>query len=148
MIAKIWKFIFTPNDAPDKSAEQLTVKDRLAAFKNLPQFFGLIWRTNKWLTFLNGFLRIIQAVLPLGMLYTGKLIIDQVVMLTRPGNEGHSHTHLWTLIIIEFCLVITMTAFTRIVLMIDALLGELLTNRTSMLLMQHAATLDLDQSRN
>jgi ATP-binding cassette subfamily B protein len=145
MISKIWKYIFNSNEVPDKSAEQLTVKDRLAAFKHLPRFFKLIWKTSPWLTFFNGLLRMIQAVLPLAMLYTGKLIIDEVVHLTRAGNEGLSHTHLWTLVVIEFTLVISMTAFTRIVLLIDNLLGELLANRTSMLLMSHAATLDLDQ---
>ncbi|MES2894128.1 MAG: ABC transporter ATP-binding protein [Bacteroidota bacterium] len=145
MIGKIWKFIFDSKGAPDKSSELLTLKDRLAAFKNLPRFFRLIWKTSPGLTFANMLLRIIQAVLPLGMLLTGKLIIDQVVFLTRAGNETQSHTHLWTLVVIEFCLVITMTAFTRTVLLIDNLLGELLANKTSMLLMSHAATLDLDQ---
>lgn len=145
MISKIWKLIFTSTDIPDKSSELLTVKDRLIAFKNLPKFFRLIWQTSPWLTFLNGFLRILQSVMPLGMLYTGKLIIDQVVMLTRAGNGNHSHTFLWQLVVIEFSLVIVMTAFTRIVLLIDSMLGELLTNKTSMALMQHAATLDLDQ---
>ncbi len=145
MIAKIWKFIFNSTDIPDKSSELLTLKDRLVAFKNLPKFFRLIWQTSPWLTFFNGFLRLLQSVMPLGMLYTGKLIIDQVVSLTRAGNENHSHTFLWQLVVIEFSLVITMTAFTRIVLLIDSMLGELLTNKTSMSLMQHAATLDLDQ---
>ncbi|MEO6231486.1 MAG: ABC transporter ATP-binding protein [Ferruginibacter sp.] len=145
MISRIWKFIFNSPDIPDKSSELLTVKDRLNAFKNLPMFFRLIWQTSPWLTFFNGFLRILQSVMPLGMLYTGKLIIDQVVMLTRAGNGNHSHTFLWQLVVIEFSLVVTMTAFTRIVLLIDSMLGELLTNKTSMALMQHAATLDLDQ---
>ncbi len=145
MFKKVWKYIFDSSVPESASTEKLTVKERLRAFKNLPLFFKLIWQTSPWLTFLNGFLRIIQSIMPLGMLYTGKLIIDQVVFLTRPGNELLPHKHLWTLIIIEFALVVTMTAFTRIVILIDSLLGELLTNRSSMMLMSHAATLDLDQ---
>lgn len=145
MIAKFWKYIFDFNEKTDKATEHLTFKERISAFRNLPPFFKLIWQTSPWLTFFNGLLRIIQSVLPLGMLYTGKLIIDQVVLLTRPGYENHSHHQLWMLIILEFSFVIVMTAFTRIVILIDTLLGELLTNRTSMMLMSHAANLDLDQ---
>ncbi|MEO8416350.1 MAG: ABC transporter ATP-binding protein [Ginsengibacter sp.] len=145
MFKKFWKYIFETNANEVFKTEKLTVKERLTAFKNLPLFFKLIWKTSPGLTFLNGFLRITQSVMPLGMLYTGKLIIDQVVFLTRHGNEHLSHRPLWTLIILEFALVVTMTAFTRIVMLVDNMLGELLTNRTSMLLMSHAATLDLDQ---
>lgn len=145
MFKKLWNYIFKSNQDGTYNSEKLTIKDRLIAFKNLPLFFKLIWQTSPWLTFFNGLLRITQSVLPLGMLYTGKLIIDQVIFLTKPGNENVSHTYLWTLIAIEFGFAITMVAFTRIVLLIDTMLGELLTNRTSILLMQHAATLDLDQ---
>ena len=145
MCKKIWNFIFNVNSTQEKTNEKLTVKERLAAFKNLPLFFKLVWQTNPWLTFFNGFLRICQSVLPLGLLYTGKLIIDQVVTLTRPGKENLPHTHLWNLIAIEFGLVILTTAMGRAIILIDNLLSELLTYRTSIKLMTHAATLDLDQ---
>ena len=145
MFKKIWNFIFNVNSKQENANEKLTVKERLAAFKNLPLFFKLVWQTNPWLTFFNGFLRICQSVLPLGLLYTGKLIIDQVVTLTRTGNENLSHTHLWNLIAIEFGLVILTTAMGRAIILIDNLLSELLTYRTSIKLMTHAATLDLDQ---
>ena len=145
MLKKIWNYIFNVKPGEEKSTERVTVKERLAAFRNIPLFFKLVWQTSPSLTFLNGFLRIAQSVLPLGLLYTGKLIIDQVVILTRHGNENMSHTHLWRLVILEFCLVLLMTALGRTVNLIDNLLGELLTYRTSIKLMTHAATLDLDQ---
>ena len=145
MFKKIWNYIFNVKPGEEKSTERITVKERLAAFKNIPLFFKLVWQTSPSLTFLNGFLRIAQSVLPLGLLYTGKLIIDQVVILTSHGNENMPHTHLWRLVILEFCLVLLMTALGRTVNLIDNLLGELLTYRTSIKLMTHAATLDLDQ---
>lgn len=145
MIKKIWNYIFNVKEGQDKPTEKLTIRERLAAFKNLPLFFKLVWQTSPWLTFLNGFLRLAQSVLPLGLLYTGKLIIDQVVMLTLPGNEILSHTHLWRLIALEFGVVILMTALGRAIILIDNLLGELLTYKTTIKLMTHAATLDLDQ---
>ena len=145
MFKRIWSYVFNVKPSGDYSAEKLTVKERLAAFKNIPLFFKLVWQTSPWLTFLNGFLRLLQSVLPLGLLYTGKLIIDQVVMLTRAGNENIPHTHLWQLIGVEFALVIITTALGRTIILVDALLGELLTYRTSIKLMSHATTLDLDQ---
>ncbi len=146
MFKKIWNYIFNVKPGQeDTPTEKLTVKERLAAFKNLPLFFKLVWQTSPLLTFLNGFLRITQSVLPLGLLYTGKLIIDQVVLLSRDGNESLSQTFLWRLVALEFGLTILMTALGRTVSLIDNLLSELLTYRTTIKLMTHAATLDLDQ---
>ncbi|MBC7888348.1 MAG: ABC transporter ATP-binding protein [Ferruginibacter sp.] len=145
MFKKIWGYIFKVKEGKDKVTETLTIRERLVAFKNLPLFFKLVWQTSPWLTFFNGFLRISQSLLPVGLLYTGKLIIDQVVLLTRNGNESLSHAHLWRLIALEFGLVVTMTALGKIIIFIDNSLGELLTYRTSVMIMKKAATLDLDQ---
>ncbi|MEO7583971.1 MAG: ABC transporter ATP-binding protein, partial [Ferruginibacter sp.] len=145
MFKKIWNYIFNVKPAKDGEVEKLTIRERFAALKNLPLFFKLVWQTSPRLTFFNGFLRLIQSFLPLGLLYTGKLIIDQVVLLTRAGNENLPHTLLWRLIALEFGLVILMTALSRAIILIDNLLGEMLTYRTSIRIMTHAATLDLDQ---
>ncbi len=146
MFKKIWNYIFNVKPGQeDTPTEKLTVKERLAAFKNLPLFFKLVWQTSPSLTFLNGFLRITQSALPLGLLYTGKMIIDQVVLLSRDGNENLSQTLLWRLVALEFGLTVLMTALSRTVSLVDNLLSELLTYRTSIKLMTHAATLDLDQ---
>lgn len=146
MFKKIWNYIFNVKTGiNDKPTDKLTVRERLAAFKNLPLFFKLVWQTNPWLTFFNGFLRISQSVIPLAMLYTSKLIIDHVVKYTRAGNEHLSHTPLWRLIALEFGLVLLMTALSRSIILVDNLLGELLNYKTTIKLMKHAATLDLDQ---
>ena len=145
MLNKIFNYVFSKKTAANTVADKLTMRERLAALKNLPLFFKLVWQTSKPLAFLDGFLRLLQSVLPLAVLYIGKLIIDQVVMLTRAGNQHLSHTHLWQLIVMEFGVIILMTALGKIINLVDALLGELLTYRTSIKIMTHAATLDLDQ---
>ncbi|MBC7687850.1 MAG: ABC transporter ATP-binding protein, partial [Aquabacterium sp.] len=145
MLNKIFNYVFSKKTAANTAADKLTMRERLAALKNLPLFFKLVWQTSKPLAFLDGFLRLLQSVLPLAVLYIGKLIIDQVVMLTRAGNQHFSHTHLWQLIVMEFGVIILMTALGKIINLVDALLGELLTYRTSIKIMTHAATLDLDQ---
>jgi len=129
----------------NKSKEgHITLKQRLAAFKNLPAFFRLIWETSHWVTITNAILRIISAMLPLALLYVGKLIIDQIILLTH--NQGHAvNTHIWLLIFIEFGLALVADILNRGIYMMDGLLGDLFSNHTSIKIMEHAAILDLDQ---
>ncbi|MEP7252853.1 MAG: ABC transporter ATP-binding protein [Ginsengibacter sp.] len=126
--------------------QQLTLKQRLGALTNVPRFLKLVYQTNPWLTIFNAIFRIILAVMPLVMLYVGKLIIDQIIHLLRSGGLANgSHSYLWKLVIIEFALVIIMNAMNKIVNLFDTLLGDLFSNHTSLKIMGHAATLDLDQ---
>ncbi|WP_423147037.1 ABC transporter ATP-binding protein [Rubrolithibacter danxiaensis] len=136
-----WKRIF--NKKP-KETPQLTFKERLSALKNLPEFFKLVWQTSKWMTITNVVLRIVRSALPLAMLYVGKLIIDQVVQLNQ-NHEGYSTQHLWQLVALEFGLAVLSDALSRGITLMDSLLGDLFSNHTSIKIMAHAATLDLDQ---
>lgn len=133
------------NTRPPKNirAEPLTFKDRLAALRNLPAFFKLIWETNPWLTVINALLRIVRSAMPVMLLYVGKLIIDQVILLGRQ-HSGATY-HLWQLVGIEFGLALLTDALSRVITLADALLGDLFSNHTSVKIMAHAAKLDLDQ---
>ncbi|MXV51479.1 ATP-binding cassette domain-containing protein [Pedobacter sp. HMF7647] len=124
-------------------ASSLTLKDRLAALKNLPEFLKLVWQTNKWMTLGSSLLRLLRSAIPLAILYVGKLIIDQVVFLSNHSAEVHNY--LWELIALEFGLAIFSDALNRAIILIDSLLGDLFSNHTSIKIMAHAATLDLDQ---
>ncbi|MEO6638419.1 MAG: ABC transporter ATP-binding protein [Ginsengibacter sp.] len=126
--------------------QQLTLKQRLGALTNIPRFLKLVYQTNPWLTIFNAILRITMAVMPLAMLYVGKLIIDGIIHLLRNGNlTNESHAFLWKLVVIEFVLVILLNAMNKVVNLFDTLLGDLFSNHTSLKIMAHAATLDLDQ---
>jgi ATP-binding cassette subfamily B protein len=119
-------------------------KERFSALANLPRFFKMVWRTNRTFTICNVLLRIIRSAIPLAILYTGKLIIDEIIFLTN--NTGtFSHNYLWQLIAIEFGLAILSDALSRATNLVDSLLGDLFANHTSIKIMEHAATLDLDQ---
>lgn len=124
--------------------KDLTFKDRLSALSNIPRFFKLVWQTNARLTIINFVLRIAKSAIPLAILYVGKLIIDEVVLLNA-AHGGFSSEKVWKLVAIEFGLVILSDVLTRGVSLIDALLGDLFSNHTSVKIMAHAATLDLDQ---
>lgn len=134
---------FDKKTAPKKT-DKISFKDRLGALRNLPEFFRLIWQTSAWMTILNSLLRIIRSALPLSVLYVGKLIIDQVVLLSRQ-DTAYSQQYLWQLIAIEFGLAILADMLSRATSLMDSLLGDLFANHTSIKIMAHAATLDLDQ---
>ncbi len=121
----------------------VTLKEKFAALKNLPKFFKLVWQTNHSYTILNAVLRLMRSALPVAILYIGKLIIDEIITLNKSSTPDHSY--LWKLVIAEFALAILSDALSRAVLLVDSLLGDLFSNYTSVRIMEHADTLDLDQ---
>jgi ATP-binding cassette subfamily B protein len=133
------------NTRPPKNTrtDRLTLKERLAALRNLPAFFKLVWETSPWLTTVNASLRITRSAAPVALLYIGKLIIDQVIFLS--SHHSVDTFHLWQLVAIEFGLAILTDALSRAITLMDSLLGDLFSNHTSVKIMAHAATLDLDQ---
>lgn len=133
----------TPRKKRPGKDEKLTFKERLAALRNLPAFFRMVWQTSPGLAIANTVLRVAQSAMPLSLLYVGKLIIDQVVHLTK--DPGHSTTWLWQLVALELGLAIVSDALSRAISLLDGLLGDLFANHTSVKIMEHAAKLDLDQ---
>ncbi|MCI4566518.1 ABC transporter ATP-binding protein [Lysobacter sp. CFH 32150] len=130
-----------------------SLRERVSALRNIPPFLREIWATSKPLTFASLGLRLIRALLPIITLYIGKLIIDEAVRLVSLGlvfetlgeawRSGQLN-HLLILLAIEFALAILSDLLGRLVSYADALLSELFTNATSVRLMEHAATLDLE----
>src|SRR5687768_12253260 len=60
-----------------------TVRERLGALRNLGPFLKLVWRTSPALTAGDLALRLVRSVLPVAMLFVGKLIIDEVIALAQ-----------------------------------------------------------------
>jgi ATP-binding cassette subfamily B protein len=128
---------------PKNKQEQPTFKARLQALNYLPLFFKEIWNTQPWMTAANIGLRLIRSVIPFLTLYLGKLIIDEVVFLIN-HHSTDTH-HLLVLIGLELALALGSDILNRATGLLDALLGDLHANRSSIQIMQHAATLDLAQ---
>ena len=138
----LWNRLF--GKTPTPKIEKLTFKERVSALRNLPAFFKLVWKANATLTVINSLLRICRAGLPFAILFVGKLIIDQVVLLSK--LQGHRPMHLlWELVAAEAALAIFSDILNRAINLTDSLLGDLFSNYTSVKIMEHAATLDLDQ---
>jgi ATP-binding cassette subfamily B protein len=121
--------------------------------RNLRPFLSQLWATSPALMMATLSLRLVRAVLPVAMLYVGKLIIDEALRLVGLGSGLASVREWWDsglltpllwLLVIEFGLAVLSDVLGRLVSLFDQLLSELFTNATSMRLMEHAATLDLE----
>jgi ATP-binding cassette, subfamily B, bacterial len=130
-----------------------SLRERVSALRNLPPFLREIWATSRTLTLTSLCLRLLRALLPIITLYIGKLIIDEAVRLVAAGVRfdslqaawnGGELDHLLLLLASEFALAIASDLLGRLVSYADAVLSELFTNATSIRLMEHAATLDLE----
>ena len=124
---------------------------RWAALKNIPPFLVMVWRASPALTLAMVALRLMRALMPVAMLWVGKLIIDQVVALSAAGgpdtlagwwDSGLAHP-LIGLVALELALAIAQDVLGRLVAYVDALLQEKLVIDISIRLMDHAADLDL-----
>lgn len=130
-----------------------TLRERLGAVRNIPPFLALIWATSRSLTVGTVLLRLVRAVLPVITLYVGKLIIDEVMLRVAMAGtpmtvaawlrDVASHRLLW-LLLAEFGLAVLSDVLGRLVALFDSLLSEQFSNATSIRLMEHAATLDLE----
>jgi len=140
--------------APSVSAtgKRPSFRERMNAMRNLPPFLRQVWQTSPGLTLASLCLRLLRALLPVAMLYVGKLIIDEAVRLAGAGampplGEALASGHLDTLLellALELGIAIGSDLLGRVVSYADTLLSELFTNATSVRLMEHAAELDLE----
>lgn len=126
--------------------EPKNFREQFSALRNLPPFFRLIWQTSPTYTLINIGLRLIKSVIPLTMLYVGKLIIDEIVVLIDLTDPDP--TTLWWYLGIELGLAILSEVINRGITLVDILLGDLFSNRTSVDIIRHAARLDMYQFEN
>ena len=142
------------NEATGPSAPNVgSLKERFGALRTLRPFIAMVWKTSPSLTVSSLLLRLVRALLPVVSLYIGKLIIDDVVQLVQmPGRPATLSDWLasgwlnWlgVLLLAEFALAILSDILGRVVSLVDSLLSERVTNASSVSLMEHAATLDLE----
>src|SRR5882757_2227833 len=115
-------------------------KERFVALRTLRPFMVMVWKVSPSLTFFSLLLRLARALLPIATLYVGKLIIDDVAGMARQ----RPFDRMTMLIMTEFALAIVADMIGRVVMLVDSLLSDRLTNESSVNLMEHARTLDLE----
>jgi ATP-binding cassette subfamily B protein len=130
-----------------------TFKERFGALRTLRPFLAMVWQTSPGLTSTLIVLRLARALLPIVSLYIAKLIIDDVVALVQLSDRPTT-LHDWLasgrlnglaiLLLAEFALAVLSDVLGRAVSLVDALLADQVSNSSSVRLMEHAATLDLE----
>ncbi|MCX7563709.1 ABC transporter ATP-binding protein [Xanthomonadaceae bacterium XH05] len=135
--------------APQKQS----LRQRVSALRNLGPFLKQVWQTSPALTTATVVLRLARATLPVAMLYVAKLIIDEVIALAGASGldvelgeawAGGALDQLALLLAAEFGLALLSDVLGRAVGFVDSTLSELYVNAASVRLMEHAATLDLE----
>lgn len=126
----------------DPNAPRPSLKERMAAMRLVPRLIRLVWDTQPAYATMMIALRFVRSGIPVASLWVAKLIIDEVVMLARSGGSSR---HLWELVALELGIAVGGELLARASGLVDQLLGDLFTNRMSIRIMEHAATLDLHQ---
>ena len=105
----------------------------------------MVWDTSPGITSATVLLRLVAAVIPVGQLWVGKLIIDQVVqhVVQRIAGRSGASNRIWVLVAYEVGLAVLSDLLSRAINLCDSLLGDKFTNHVSLRLMEHANRLDL-----
>ncbi len=143
--------IVRPNFGPRKPDEpRASWRERLAALRHLPRLLRLVWQTEPRYVVGILALRVARSLIPLGVLWVGKLIVDAVVQAIATAGAGGPvpWLRLGELLALELGIALVGEALSRVSALLESLLGDLFANRTSVELMRHSATLDLEQFEN
>src|SRR6267143_767627 len=132
---------------PDANAPSPTWGQRLAALKHVPPLVRLVFQTHRGYTVAIMALLAVRSLIPVAVLWIGKLIIDAVIAAGAAARAGGKPDweHLAVLVALELGIAVVGEGLARLSSLLESLLGDLFANRLSVRLMQHAATLDLAQ---
>jgi len=124
-----------------KEKNKTSLKKSFSALIYIPRFFKEIWNTNKTLFLSSAFCRLIGAVLPVIILWIGKIIIDEIILQTK--LEITDLTQLWTYVGIEFGLIVLSDLVSRAIQLTDSLLGDAYSIDTSVRIIKKTNQIDI-----
>ncbi len=144
--------VVRPNTTGRRRPEdpQVSWRERLQALRHLPRLLRMVWDTEPRYVVGILLLRIARALVPLAVLWIGKLIVDEVVQAVAVVGAGGAipWVRLAELLALELGIALVGEGLARLSALLESLLGDLFANRTSVELMRHSATLDLEQFEN
>ncbi len=144
--------VVRPNSSGRRRPEDIEVtwRERLQALRHLPRLLGMVWEAEPRYVVGILLLRLARALVPLAVLWIGKLIVDEVVQAITVVGAGGAipWVRLGELLALELGIALVGEGLSRVSALLESLLGDLFANRTSVELMRHAATLDLEQFEN
>ena len=116
-------------------------REHIKAVRNVPPLFKMVWKAAPGVVASSIFLRLLAALVPLGVLAVTKVIIDSIYNLTS------HHTALpeifWWLVALEFALASLAMISARVIDFCDGLLADKFTRYINTRIMDHASSLDL-----
>ena len=123
------------------SAQVKSWQERIRALKNIPPTLSLLWNSGRALVSCAVGLRILNALLPVSMLWITKLIIDAVEAAIR--YPGRGAPGIWWMLGAQFALAAAGTFFGRSIDYCDGRLADQFSRNVSLRIMRHAEGLDL-----
>lgn len=132
-----------PRPKTSLEPNKINFRESFASLKFVPRFFREIRKVNPTLFYTNVLCRLVNAILPVLMLWLGKLIIDEVVL--QIGLDVRDLERLWLLVGAEFGLAILSDLLSRGISLSDALLGDQYSIDTSVKIIKKTSELNLDQ---
>ena len=125
-------------------------RERVAALRYVPPLLKMVYQAHRGYALGIVALRAARSVVPIAVLWIGKLIIDMVVASVAAAQAGQPVAWfvLGRLVVIELLIAVTGEGLARASSLLESLLGDLFANKISVRLMGHASTLDLAQFEN
>ncbi|SFN43947.1 ATP-binding cassette, subfamily B [Bizionia echini] len=105
-----------------KDKDKTSLKKSFSALIYIPRFFKEIWKTNKKRFILSAICRLIGAILPVLILWVGKVIIDEIIL--QSTIDAVNFNRLWTYVALEFGLIVLSDLISRAISLTDNLLGD------------------------
>ncbi len=128
---------------PESIKDKPELKGSFKALRYIPRFFMEIWNTNSFLFLSNLLCRLLNAFVPIALLWVGKLIIDEIVLqISLPQPEL---SHLWMLVGMELALSLLSDLLSRAIGLTDGLLGDLYSNASSIVIIKKTKDITISQ---
>lgn len=135
---------FQPKSLND--TKKIGLKDSFNSLSYVPRFFKEIWQTNKKLFLASAFCRIVAALLPVVILWVGKIIIDEIIRITTQGEKEYAE--LWKYVLIEFILIVLSDLVSRAISLTDGILGDQYNIKTSVKIIEKTNEIDISLLEN
>ena len=113
----------------------------MQALRNIQPVLRIVWEAAPRVIAAGLIFRVLAALIPLGVLVVGKLIIDAVHNHISYGSALPGH--FWWLVVAEFLFAVAGAILTRAITFCDIVLADKYSRHISTKIMQHASTLDL-----
>jgi ATP-binding cassette, subfamily B, bacterial len=115
--------------------------ERVGALRNVPAVLKIVWDSGPGVVVFGLVSRVFASLMPVGLLYITKLIIDAIVQAVSK-HQAVRHGF-WWLVVAEFGLAALNSILLRSIDYSDSLLGDKYTRHVSIRVMKQAASLDL-----